>query len=494
MRGRLVDTEAPPHPTSAMSARTSNSPRTRGEVKAAIGADALPAPTLPAVDKTYGIMVTGIGGTGIVTVGAILAMAAHLDGKAAGVIDMAGLAQKGGSVHSHIRIAARPQDIHAIRLAAQGADLVLGGDLVIAAGTPVLATVKPGATRLVVNTAEVMPGTFTKNPDLRLPAGRLRHAINEAAGAERCRFLDATRLATALFGQSIGANFILLGCAYQLGAVPLSAEAIERAIALNGEAVEDTIAAFRFGRRAALDPAAEALLAPPDDMASPRHLSGSLDEILARRVAYLTAYQNAATAERYRVRVEAVRAIEAERTPGQIALTEATAKSLFKLMAVKDEYEVARLWSDGSFVRQLRGTFAGERLRVSLHLAPPGLSRKDRHGVAKKLTFRPWIFPVLGVLAQLKGLRGTPLDPFGWSAERRAERALVGEYETVLDEVLAGLGPDNHALAVALAAVPEKIRGFGHVKMRTIALAKAEEAMLLAEFRAGPAALLEAAE
>ncbi|WP_210208230.1 DUF6537 domain-containing protein, partial [Rhodoplanes roseus] len=458
-----------------------------------------PDPTLPTVEKTYGILISGIGGTGVVTVGAILAMAAHLDGKAAGVIDMAGLAQKGGSVHSHVRIAARPEDIHAIRLAAQGADLVLGGDLVVAAGRAVLATVKPGATRVVVNTAEVMPGPFTRHPDLRLPAERLRRAIVDAArGSDGdpgpVRFLDAGAVATALFGHSIAANVVLLGCAFQLGAVPLSAAAIERAIALNGEAVETTLAAFRVGRRIALDPAAaQALTAPAvADPASPRHLSGSLEETIARRVAVLTAYQDAAYTARYRARVEAVRAIEAERAPGRTALTEAVAKSLFRLMAVKDEYEVARLWTDGSFLRQLGESFAGTP-RLRLHLAPPLLARKDRHGVARKITVGPWIFPVLRGLAACKRLRRTRLDPFGWTAERRAEWALVGDYEAVLDEVVGGLDLDNHALAVALAAVPEHIRGFGHVKMRSIALAKAEEAMLLAEFRS-PSLRLEAAE
>lgn len=476
-----------------------DAPRPRGEATA-LSADDLPAPdlpgpVLPAIDGTYGILVCGIGGTGIVTVGAILAMAAHLDGKAAGVIDMAGLAQKGGSVLSHIRIAARPDDIHAIRLPAGGADLVLGGDLVITASRAALATVKAGATRVVVDTAEVMPGPFTRQPDLRLPGERLHRAVTDAAGTEQCRFVEATRLASALFGQSIAANMMLLGVGWQLGAVPVSAAAIEQAIALNGEAVAMNRAAFRLGRRLAIDPAGVAALAAPAGPAadSPRRLSQSLDEIVARRVAFLTAYQNAAYAEHYRRRVDAVRAAEAAQTPGRDGLGEAVAKSLFKLMAYKDEYEVARLWSDGSFRRQLAETVEGERLRITLHLAPTWLVRSGPRGPVRKVSFGPWIVPVLRLLARLKGLRGTRLDPFGHSAERRAERALIAEYDAVLDEVLAGLSPDNHALAVAIAAVPEKIRGFGHVKTSSIALAKAEEAMLLAEFRS-PAVRLEAAE
>ncbi|EJW10073.1 Indolepyruvate ferredoxin oxidoreductase [Rhodovulum sp. PH10] len=475
--------------------------------------DGLPTPTLPKVEKTYGILVTGIGGTGIVTVGAILGMAAHLEGKAAGVIDMAGLAQKGGSVHSHIRIAARPEDIQAIRLPAHGADLFLGGDLVIAAGHAALATVRPGATKVVVNTAEVLPGAFTKNPDYRLPTERLKAAITTAArdssrdgagdrsrdesGDKSPHFLDATKLATALTGQSIAANLFLLGYAYQIGGVPLSAEAIESAIALNGEAVAMNLSAFRWGRRAAHDLASvEVLVAPAEpDENSPRRPSKTLEETVERRVAFLTAYQSARYASRYRALVARVAAAERERTPEQTGLTLAVARSLFKLMAYKDEYEVARLWSDGSFLRQLASDVDGEKLRLTVHLAPPLIARRDRHGHLRKMTFGPWIFPVFRALSRLKILRSTPLDPFGHTEERRTERALIADYEAMLDEVLTGLTPDNHALAVALAAVPEKIRGFGHVKMRAVAAAKAEEATLLAEYRAGPAAtLLQAAE
>ena len=212
----------------------------------------LPEPELPKIVQTYNIIVTGVGGTGIVTIGGILGMAAHLEGKAVGVIDMAGLAQKGGAVYSHMRIAERPEDIHAIRVAAGGADLVLGGDIVVAGNKKVLAAVKPG-TAMVINTSEFLPGDFTRNADFSLPTERLKRAIAAGAGAEHTHFIDASRLATTLFGSSLGANIFLVGYAYQLGALPLSADAIEQAIALNGEAVPMNMAAFHWGRRAVLD-------------------------------------------------------------------------------------------------------------------------------------------------------------------------------------------------------------------------------------------------
>ena len=319
-------------------------------------AAALPEPALPAIDQTYGVIVTGIGGTGIVTIGAILGMAAHLEGKGVGLIDMAGLAQKGGAVASHIRFSNRPEDIHAIRVAARGADLVIGGDMVVAGSKKVLAAVKPGTTTMVINTAEMLPGEFTRNPEFSLPTARIKRTIAALAGPAHSHFVNASRLATALLGQSIGANLFMLGYAYQLGALPVSAEAIEQAIALNGEAVAMNHAAFRWGRRAAADlPAVEALAQPAPEARDPaRRLSESFDEMVERRVTFLTAYQSSAYAARYRSRVEAVRAVEAARTPGKTGLAEAVARYLFKLMAYKDEYEVARLYADPAFLRQVR--------------------------------------------------------------------------------------------------------------------------------------------
>jgi len=474
-----------PHPTASPSAF-----RLQGEAT-------LPDPVLPAIERTYNIIVTGVGGTGIVTVGAILGMAANLEGKGVGVLDMQGLAQKGGAVQSHIRIARNPEDIHAIRVAAGRADLVLGGDIVVAGNRKVLGAVKPGATHMVINTAETMPGEFARDPDYALPAARLRRAIAGAAGVERSHFIDASRISTALLGQSIGANLFLLGYAYQLGALPLSAEAIERALELNGEAVTMNIAAFRWGRRAAVDrKAVEAAVSPaPSAQSEWRRLSESFDEVVARRVAFLTDYQDAAYAARYRALVETAKGAEAERAPGRCGLAEAVARYLFKLMAYKDEYEVARLYSTDAFREQVANEVSGDKLRFHLHLAPPLFARRDKvTGLPRKTTFGPWIFGALKVLAKFKGLRGTALDPFGYTAERRLERQLIRDYEALLEEIFAGLTPENHAVAVGLASIPEKIRGFGHVKRRHLDAAKAEEAALLDQFRAPPAPLLKAAE
>ena len=454
----------------------------------------LPQPKLPAIDQTYGIIVTGIGGTGIITVGAILGVAAHLEGKGVGVIDMAGLAQKGGAVQSHIRIAKDPADIHAIRVAAAGADLVLGGDIVVAGNKKVLGAVKPGATRMVVNTAEVLPGEFTRNTEFALPSERLRRAIAGAAGRDNCHFVNASRLATALLGQSLGANMFLLGYAYQIGALPLAAAAVERALELNGEAVAMNVAAFRWGRRAALGLAAVEALAAPAMPDPAQKLSQSFDEMVARRVAFLTDYQNASYAARYRGWVDKAKAAEAAHAPGKCGLAEAVARYLFKLMAYKDEYEVARLYTDGAFAAQVKNTFDGSNLRLKVHLSPPLLSPTDKAGRPRKIVFGPWMLSAFGLLARLKGLRGTAFDVFGHTAERKAERKLIADYASMLDEILPKLTPDNHAIAVGLAAIPEKIRGFGHIKMRHLAAAKADEAALLEQFRAGPAPLLKAAE
>jgi indolepyruvate ferredoxin oxidoreductase len=286
-----------------------------------------------------------------------------------------------------------------------------------------------------------------------------------------------------------------VGYAYQLGALPLAAESIEQAIELNGEAVEMNKQAFRWGRHAAAAPTAVESLFKPEAASDARRLTLSLDEVIDRRAAFLTDYQNAAYAKRYRDRVERVKAVEAARTPGKSGLADAVARYLFKLMAYKDEYEVARLYSDGAFMRQVKNELGGEHLRFDVHLAPPLLAPVNKAtGEPKKLTFGPWIFPVFRLLARCKFLRGTALDPFGYSQERRTERRLVRDYESMLDEVLAKLEPDNHHIAVGLAAIPEKIRGFGHVKMRHLKAAKADEAALFEQFRAGPAPLLRAAE
>jgi indolepyruvate ferredoxin oxidoreductase len=374
---------------------------------------------------------------------------------------------------------------------------VLGGDIVVAGNRKVLAAVARGKTDMVINTAEFLPGDFTRNADFSLPTERLKRTILADAGPDKTHFVDATRIANALFGNTVGANIFLVGYAYQLGAIPLSSASILQAIELNGEAVPMNKAAFLWGRRAVTEPAAvEALVKPkPDASSDARRLSQSLDEMIQRRIVFLTAYQDAAYAARYCGLVERTKALEAVNVPGKSGLADAVARYLFKLMAYKDEYEVARLYADEAFVKQVKSELGGENLRLHVHLAPPLLARTNKAtGEPKKITFGPWIFPLFRLLARLKVLRGTAFDPFGYSVERKTERALVRDYEAMLDEVLGKLTPENHHIAVGLAAIPEKIRGFGHVKMRHLKAAKADEAALLDQFRSGPAPLLKAAE
>ncbi|MFC5391890.1 indolepyruvate ferredoxin oxidoreductase family protein [Bosea vestrisii] len=463
----------------------------------ALGASELPEPKVPALDRNFAVVVTGVGGTGVVTIGAILGMAAHLEGKGCGMIDMAGLAQKGGAVFSHVRLAPTPEEIHAIRVAAGQADLVLGCDLTVTGSKKVLGAIRQGRSSVVVNTAESMPGDFTRNADFSLPTERLKRSIVSTAGRDNTHLVDATAAATTFLGNAIAANMFMLGYAWQFGAVPLSRASLLRAIELNGEAVAMNKQAFELGRRAAHDPAAlNSALAEAKAPTDARHLSQSLDEIVARRIDFLTCYQNAAYAARYRDLVEKVRAREASLVPGQNALAEAVARYLFKLMAYKDEYEVARLYSDGAFRKQLAATFeqdsaSGQPLRLEFHLAPPLLAKRDPNtGLARKMSFGPWMLGAFGLLAKFKGLRGTAFDVFGYTQERKTERKLIADYEALVAEILGKLSPQNHSLCVALAAIPEKIRGFGHVKDRHLTAAKAEEAELLKRLRDGSAEAL----
>ena len=452
--------------------------KAEGQVGAADALEGVPEPAVfPLGASGWSSIVDGIGGTGVVTIGAILGMAAHLEGKGCGMIDMAGLAQKGGAVFSHLRIARTPDEIHAIRVSAGKADLVLGCDLVVSGSKKVLSAVREGETVVVVNTAEVMPGDFTRSADFSLPSERIKRAIRKAAGEDNAYFFDATRAATALFGNSVGANMFMLGFAGQHGGLPVSCAAVERAIELNGQAVAMNIAAFRWGRRAAHDP--QAVQALVDRSTKPaERLSDTIDEIVARRSAFLAAYQNEAYAQRYRARIEAIRAAEEKAAPGSTVVTEAAARSLFKLMAIKDEYEVARLYTDGSFKRQLAAEFQSYE-KLEFHLAPPILGRTGTDGKPRKSSFGPWMMGGFRVLATLKGLRGTAFDIFGYSAERKMERRLLAEYEADLDLIAGKLTADRVEAAVALASVPQLIRGFGHVKQANAEKAAAERQRLI---------------
>jgi indolepyruvate ferredoxin oxidoreductase len=468
--------------------------KAEGKAGASDALEGVPAPRVYPLDRDgWSSIINGIGGTGVVTIGNILGMAAHLEGKGTGLIDMAGLAQKGGAVFTHLRIAKSPEDIHAIRVSAGKADLILGGDLVVSGNKKVIGAVREGQTIFVANTAEIMPGEFTRSPDFSLPTERVKRAIRKAAGEENAHFFDASSTAQALFGNSVGANMFMLGFACQHGGLPVSTEAVERAIELNGEAVAMNIAAFRWGRRAAHDPAAVKRLV--EQASRPvKPIAETLDDIVARRAEFLNAYQDTAYAQRYRDRMEAVRRAEERAVPGSTALSIAAAKSLFKLMAIKDEYEVARLYTDGSFAKQLGAEFASYE-RLEFHLAPPILGRKGSDGLPKKSTFGPWMMTGYRILARMKGLRGGFLDIFGRTAERKMERALLAEFEADLDMVARELAPHRLDAATALASVPQTIRGYGHIKEANARKAAAERTRMIERFRAAePAKTLQAAE
>jgi indolepyruvate ferredoxin oxidoreductase len=445
---------------------------------------ALPEPARPSLREPYGIVLAGVGGMGTVTIGALLGTAARLEDKGATVIDKIGLAQKFGAVTCHVRLADRQERLHAPRIAQGSADLLLGVDLITAAGGDVIQRLARGRSVALINSHEAVTGEFTRRPDLALPGAELHGAIEAACGAGRVTFHDLTRYAVALTGNAIMANPLLLGLAWQKGLIPLSAEAIERAIELNGTAVETNLRAFGWGRLLAHDPAHVARAVEAAAVGEPPAPARTLDEVIARRAADLAAYQDGAYAARYRALVERVRAAEAERTPGFAGLAEAVARGYHKLLAYKDEYEVARLYTDGCFKAQLAGQFEGS-YRLQFSLAPPLFAGRDpATGQLRKRVYGPWMMPVFRLLAKLKRLRGTPLDPFGYTRERRLERRLIADYEATVARVLDRLAPDSHALAVEILRLPLAMRGFGHVKAANIDQAKQEEARLMALYEA----------
>ena len=441
----------------------------------------LPEPHAPPLQRPYGILITGVGGTGVVTLGALLGMAAHLEGKGCTVLDISGLAQKNGAVMSHVRLAPQPEDLYAVRVASGGADVLLACDPVVAASPVALSRLRPGATKAIINSHAQPTAAFVFKPDIDFETAKMLHAIKTAAGDGDS--IDATALAAALMGDSIAANLFMLGYAFQKGLLPLTLAAIERAIALNGVAVDINKRSFAWGRLAGHDRAqVEALVrgALHDD---PTPEPQSLDALVESRAAVLKNYQNAAYAQRYRNTVRTICVAEAKLARGFSGLAETVARNLFTLMAYKDEYEVARLYADGAFLKKLQRQFDGD-FTVDYHLAPPLLARRDpTTGEPKKRVFGPWMRHVFKLLTWLRPLRGTVLDIFGYTQERRMERRLIAEYEAILRELSTTLSPDNHALAVEIASLPAKMRGFGHIKARNVESAKACEAELLARLR-----------
>ena len=464
----------------------------------------LPMPQFKSdLDQPWNILITGVGGTGVVTIGALLGMAGHLENKGASVLDQTGLAQKGGAVTTHIRIAKTPADIHAVRIAAGEADLVLGCDMVVVNDYWALSKVRADRSAVVLNTYEAMPGPFTMKPDMQFPAKDIIEAVRVALGGREPMLVDATQLATALLGDAIATNLFMLGYAWQQGLVPLSLESILRAVQLNGAAVEMNTQAFNWGRLAAVDilavteaaglskPTAEVTAitpAPLDDL----RLSANLDQMIERRVAFLTDYQDAAYAAKYRALVDSVRSEEAKRAPGSTQLTEAVARYYFKLMAYKDEYEVARLYTSGDFLKRVAGQFEGD-YKLHFNLAPPLFAKRDENGKLMKAEYGPWMLKAFGLLKHFKGLRGSKLDVFGYTEERRSERALIEEYRSTIERLLGELSADKLGLAVEIARVPERIRGYGHVKETHLEQAKKLREELLARWQQPAAQASQAA-
>jgi len=457
----------------------------------------LPEPVQPSVEgpggKVWGIVVAGVGGTGVITIGQLLGVAAHLEGKGIVTQDAGGLAQKGGATWSHVLIGARQDAIRTTRVSMAAADLIIGCDPIVAAAKETVLRMREGRTHVALNSHAAPTAAFVANANWENPADACVSEVVKAVGLAAVGAFNADAAATQLMGDSIYTNPMLLGYAWQKGWIPLDKASLMRAIELNAVAVENNKTAFEWGRRAAHEREAfEKLLHPGQVVAFTKRTS--LDDLIAKRVAFLTAYQNAAYAQEYQAFVQKVRSVDEAAGEKSLALTEAVARYLFKLMAYKDEYEVARLHTDGAFLASINALFEGD-FKLNYHLAPPLLARKNEQGELQKQRFGPAMLTAFKVLARLKGLRGSALDIFGWSEERRQERALITEYRASLDEILSVLGsahpsgrdPERYQLALGMARIPEQIRGFGHVKERNLKAARQNWESQRARFRSPPA-------
>jgi indolepyruvate ferredoxin oxidoreductase len=442
----------------------------------------LPEPALPPAGDGYGIVVAGVGGTGVITIGQLLGMAAHIEGKGIVTQDAAGLAQKGGATWSHVLIGQRQDDIRTTRVSMAGADLIIGCDPIVSAGKETVSRMRAGRTLVALNAHSAPTAAFVKNANWANPSEACAAGIAEAVGPQAVGAFNADAVATKLMGDSIYINPMMLGYAWQKGWIPLGRESLMRAVELNSVAVENNKAAFAWGRRAAHDwPSVERLLAPAQVIEFKKR--ETLESVVARRVEFLTAYQNAAYAESYRSFVEKVRMAEAPL--GKTALAEAVARYLFKLMAYKDEYEVARLHAQTGFQERIASIFEGD-YKVHYHLAPPLVAKRNNKGELQKKKYGPAMLTAFRWLSRLRTLRGTPLDIFGRTPERRAERELPAEYRRSVEQVIASLDAGNHPLALEIARVPEQIKGFGHVKERNLAAARAQWQQLMAQWRQAP--------
>jgi indolepyruvate ferredoxin oxidoreductase len=455
--------------------------KAKAQAPSPFGLGELPQPRIPASREAYGIVVAGVGGTGVITIGQLLGMAAHIEGKGVVTQDAAGLAQKGGATWSHVLIADHADAIRTTRVGMAGADLIIGCDPIVTGGKETVMRMREGRTHVALNSHSAPTAAFVKNANWANPAEACAVEIGKAVGAQGLAAFDADTAASKLMGDTIYANPMMLGYAWQKGWIPLGLESLLRAIELNAVAVDNNKAAFAWGRRAAHDPASvEALYAPAQVIEFKKR--ETLETIVARRVEFLTAYQDADYAEAYKTFIERVRL--AEMPLGKTVLTEAVAKSLFKLMAYKDEYEVARLHTETGFRERVAEQFEGD-FRIHYHLAPPLLAKHNDKGELVKRKFGPSTVLAFRLLARLRGLRGGALDIFGRTEERRAERALIGQYRETVLELLDGLNAGNHPLALELARLPEQIKGYGHVKARNLAAVRPQWDALLERWRAG---------
>ena len=448
----------------------------KAKAAAEVDLTGVPEPAVPAAGHGYNIMVTGIGGTGVLTVSALLGTAGHIEGLSATTADMAGMAQKGGAVYSAVRLAASNDDLTSPRIIAGAADLVLACDAVVAADKATQTLMIPTRTAVVAN-ADIAPTSdFVRNRDLDFRSAQVERAVRKAANPNATSFIAAETIATTLLGDAIGANILLMGYAWQAGLIPLRLASIEAAIELNGVAVPFNKRAFALGRLLAHAPATvEAMVvAARGPVADPP--ATMLADLLARRVADLTAYQDASYAAKFSNLVAKAAA------SGEDRLIEAVARSAYKLLAYKDEYEIGRLYSDGRFKAALAAQFDGGA-KPRVQLSPPLFSPLDpATGRPRKYSFGPWVFTAFGLLAKMKRLRGTVFDPFGYSAERRHERAAFADYVATVDRLLVNLRPDNVALAIEIAALPLAVRGFGPVKAAAAVKVAADEAALWAKW------------
>ena len=453
--------------------------KAKGVSRIALPEIELPLPTLPKTQHAWGTVVAGVGGTGVITIGQLLGMAAHIEGKGIVTQDSAGLAQKGGATWSHVLIADDQESIRTTRVSMAAADLIIGCDPIVSAGKETLQRMLQGRTHVALNAYSTPTAAFVKNANWQNPAEQCAADIANAVGLEGLSAFDANRVSTQVLGDTIYINPMLLGFAWQKGWVPLGHEALMRAIELNDVAVAQNIAAFEWGRHCAHHwNVVDALLAPAQVIQF--HKPQGVDALVAKRVAFLTDYQNASYAKRYSDIVLRVKAAEA--AFHKTSLSEAVARNLFKLMAYKDEYEVARLHTNTAFLQKIGDMFEGD-YTVNYNLAPPIISKANEKGELQKQKFGPLMLTGFKLLKHFKVLRGTPLDIFGNTEEREMERALIGEYVASIEEVLAKLNADNHALALEIANLPDAVKGFGHVKARNVVAVRSKWDGLMEKWR-----------